>query len=274
MLAKPIVEFPMTIHPKYDAADPAQDTVQSQSGDSASEVQLPAYGEATLGTNWIGLYTLYMKEVRRFMKVQLQTVWGPALTTLLFLAIFTLALGRGGRTEMGVPFADFLAPGLIVMGMIQNSFANSSFSLLVGKVQGTIVDYLTAADFRCRTDAGDGWFSGNARLYGGSCGLAGNGALAGSFGDARCFAGRDTLWFSRGRACFFIRNIDFDLGREIRSRCRRDQLHHRAARPAIGTFYSIDVWHRAFRRSVTSTRFSISSRAFATAFWAVRIQMS
>jgi ABC-2 type transport system permease protein len=43
---------------------------------------------------------------------------------------------------MGVPFADFLAPGLIVMGMIQNAFANSSFSLLVGKIQGTIVDYL------------------------------------------------------------------------------------------------------------------------------------
>jgi ABC-2 type transport system permease protein len=60
----------------------------------------------------------------------------------LFLVIFTVALGRSGRTVMGVPFADFLAPGLIVMGMIQNAFANSSFSLLVGKVQGTIVDYL------------------------------------------------------------------------------------------------------------------------------------
>ncbi|NJM51502.1 MAG: ABC transporter permease [Sphingomonadales bacterium] len=105
-------------------------------------MQLPVFGQATMGVNWIGLRTLYMKEVRRFMKVQLQTVWGPALTTLLFLAIFSLALGRGNRTELGVAFADFLAPGLIVMGMVQNSFANSSFSLLVGKVQGTIVDYL------------------------------------------------------------------------------------------------------------------------------------
>ncbi|MFC4292348.1 ABC transporter permease [Sphingorhabdus arenilitoris] len=108
----------------------------------SSKIQLPAYGQPAMGMNWIGLRTLYLKEVRRFMKVQLQTVWGPALTTLLFLAIFSLALGRGDRTELGVPFADFLAPGLIVMGMIQNSFANSSFSLLVGKVQGTIVDYL------------------------------------------------------------------------------------------------------------------------------------
>ena len=92
--------------------------------------------------NWGGLATLYVKEVRRFFKVQLQTIWAPAVTTLLFLVIFTVALGRSGRTVMGVPFADFLAPGLIVMGMIQNAFANSSFSLLVGKVQGTIVDYL------------------------------------------------------------------------------------------------------------------------------------
>ena len=92
--------------------------------------------------NWGGLKTLYLKEVRRFFKVQLQTIWAPAMTTLLFLVIFTVALGRSGRAVMGVPFADFLAPGLIVMGMIQNAFANSSFSLLVGKIQGNIVDYL------------------------------------------------------------------------------------------------------------------------------------
>lgn len=96
--------------------------------------------------NWGGLKTLYVKEVRRFFKVQLQTVWAPAVTTLLFLVIFTVALGRSGRM-VGVQgaqihFADFIAPGLIVMGMLQNAFANSSFSLLVGKVQGTIVDYL------------------------------------------------------------------------------------------------------------------------------------
>jgi ABC-2 type transport system permease protein len=100
-------------------------------------------GEASLqGVNWGGLKTLYIKEVRRFFKVQLQTVWGPAVTTMLYLVIFTVAMGREGRTVLGVPFADFLAPGLIVMAMLQNSFANSSFSLLVGKIQGTIVDYL------------------------------------------------------------------------------------------------------------------------------------
>ena len=102
-----------------------------------------APGEPVLtGVNWGGLKTLYIKEVRRFFKVQMQTVWAPAITTLLYLAIFTVALGRGGRQVMGVHFADFIAPGLIVMAMIQNAFANSSFSLLVGKMQGTIVDYL------------------------------------------------------------------------------------------------------------------------------------
>lgn len=92
--------------------------------------------------NWEGLKTLYMKEVRRFFKVQTQTIWAPAITTLLFLVIFSVALGRGGREVLGVNFATFVAPGLIVMGMMQNGFANASFSFLSGKVQGTIIDLL------------------------------------------------------------------------------------------------------------------------------------
>ncbi|WP_246166328.1 ABC transporter permease [Sphingomonas sinipercae] len=100
-------------------------------------------GEPVLqGVNWGGLKTLYIKEVRRFFKVQMQTVWAPAITTLLYLAVFTVALGGSGRMVMGYHFADFIAPGLIVMAMLQNAFANASFSLLVGKIQGTIVDYL------------------------------------------------------------------------------------------------------------------------------------
>ncbi|MDP3908002.1 ABC transporter permease [Novosphingobium sp.] len=92
--------------------------------------------------NRLGLWTLYMKEVRRFFKVQTQTIWAPAVTTLLFLVIFTVALGREGRMVLGVNFATFVAPGLIVMGMMQNAFANASFSFLAGKIQGTIIDYL------------------------------------------------------------------------------------------------------------------------------------
>jgi len=110
---------------------------QSQSG-----VRLAPGVASITRVNWPGLRALYVKEVRRFFKVQLQTIWAPAITTLLFLIIFTVALGGSGRSVLGHPFADFIAPGLIVMGMLQNAFANSSFSLLVGKIQGTIVDYL------------------------------------------------------------------------------------------------------------------------------------
>ena len=92
--------------------------------------------------NWIGFWNLYLKEVRRFVVVFTQTIIAPVVTTLLFLAIFTLALGRAVETVNGVPFMVFLAPGLIVMAMVQNSFANTSSSIVIGKVQGNIVDVL------------------------------------------------------------------------------------------------------------------------------------
>ncbi len=103
----------------------------------------PAQGVPVIGRiNRLGLWTLYMKEVRRFFKVQTQTIWAPAITTMLFLVIFSVAMGRGDRMVLGVNFATFVAPGLIVMGMMQNAFANASFSFLSGKLQGTIVDFL------------------------------------------------------------------------------------------------------------------------------------
>lgn len=92
--------------------------------------------------NWIGFRTLYEKEVRRFLKVGMQTLVAPIVTTGLFLAVFTLALGRAVETVGGVPFAQFLAPGLIMMAMLQNSFANTSSSIVIAKVQGNIVDIL------------------------------------------------------------------------------------------------------------------------------------
>jgi ABC-2 type transport system permease protein len=105
--------------------------------------RFPAQGVPVIHRiNRLGLWTLYMKEVRRFFKVQTQTIWAPAITTLMFLVIFSVAMGRGNRMVLGVNFATFVAPGLIVMGMMQNAFANSSFSFLAGKIQGTIIDYL------------------------------------------------------------------------------------------------------------------------------------
>lgn len=93
-------------------------------------------------SNWLGLWTLYLREVRRFAKVYNQTLFAPVVTTLIFLAIFALALGRAVETVGGVPFMEFLAPGLITMAIAQNAFANTSSSILVAKVQGNIVDTL------------------------------------------------------------------------------------------------------------------------------------
>ena len=123
-----------------DQAPPAREALANS---NAVPRTLPAWGEPRIhGINRIGLWSLYLKEVRRFFKVQTQTVWAPAFTTLLFLVIFSVALGRGGREVLGVNFPTFVAPGLIAMAMMQNAFANSSFSLLSGKIQGTIIDLL------------------------------------------------------------------------------------------------------------------------------------
>ncbi len=91
---------------------------------------------------WIGLWTLYAREVRRFLKVYIQTIIAPVVTTLLFLAIFALAIGPAVGNVGGAPFLEFLAPGLIMMAIAQNAFANTSSSILIAKVQGNIVDTL------------------------------------------------------------------------------------------------------------------------------------
>ncbi len=124
-------------------ADQAPTTFAAAGTSGKASKRFAPFGTPIFGNfNRIGLWTLYIKEVRRFLKVHTQTIWAPAITTLLFLVIFTVAMGRGGREVLGVPFATFIAPGLIMMGMMQNSFANSGHSLLSGKMQGTIVDLL------------------------------------------------------------------------------------------------------------------------------------
>lgn len=92
--------------------------------------------------NWIGLWTLYVKEVQRFVKVITQTVLAPVVTTLLFFAVFALALGGSVRVVGGMPFIEFLAPGLIMMATTQNAFANTSSSIMISKIQGNIIDVL------------------------------------------------------------------------------------------------------------------------------------
>ena len=102
-----------------------------------------AFGARRFGAvNWLGLWTLYVKEVRRFLKVVTQTVVAPVISTLLFLVVFTQAFGGVRPDVNGVPFVAFLAPGLTMMAILTNAFTNSSSSLIIAKVQGSIVDVL------------------------------------------------------------------------------------------------------------------------------------
>lgn len=96
--------------------------------------------------NTIGIYTLTNREIGRFLKVYMQTLLSPLVTTVLFFAIFSLGgnTGNAQHEMLGVPFLQFLGPGLVMMSMAQNAFANTSSSIMIAKVQGNIVDTLMA----------------------------------------------------------------------------------------------------------------------------------
>lgn len=103
----------------------------------------PPAPRAYPGINWIGVQTLYLREVRRFMKVGAQTVAAPVVTTLLYMMVFVVALQGGRPPLLGIAFAEFVAPGLIMMAILNNAFANASSSLIQAKIMGTATDFLT-----------------------------------------------------------------------------------------------------------------------------------
>ncbi len=94
--------------------------------------------------NWVGFWTLYKKEVLRFLIVWIQTILSPIISSLLFFMVLSVAIGSSRSEMLGFPFMTFLAPGLIAMQVIQQSFSHSSSSFMIGKIQGNIVDILYA----------------------------------------------------------------------------------------------------------------------------------
>lgn len=92
--------------------------------------------------NYIGFFSLYRKEVIRFIKVYHQTLIAPVVTSLIFLAIFTFSLSHHVEYVDGIPFGLFMASGLIIASMVQNAFANSSSTLIMGRVMGNYIDYI------------------------------------------------------------------------------------------------------------------------------------
>jgi ABC-2 type transport system permease protein len=107
-----------------------------------ADTVLPPEPRAYRGVNWDGLRALYIREVRRFWKVGLQTLAAPIVTALLYMMVFVVAVG-GSREVEGVPYGAFIAPGLIMMQILTNAFSNSSSSLLQAKMNGLIGDILT-----------------------------------------------------------------------------------------------------------------------------------
>ncbi len=91
--------------------------------------------------NWMGLKTLYLREVRRFFKVGMQTIFAPVVSSLLFMMIFKLAFPERAAIN-GVAFGDFIAPGIVMMAILNNAFQNTSSSMMVAKVQGNTTDFL------------------------------------------------------------------------------------------------------------------------------------
>jgi ABC-2 type transport system permease protein len=112
--------------------------MKDDAGQVSDRVQMRDLGMV----NWIGLRTLYFKEVRRFLKVAVQTVLSPVVTTLLFMAVLSLAWGSQRGDVLGAHYTQFLAPGLVMMAILGNAFQNSSSSIMVAKMQGIAVDFL------------------------------------------------------------------------------------------------------------------------------------
>jgi ABC-2 type transport system permease protein len=124
---------------KTNTLSPAKAAPAAPRSSSAYELRRPVY----IGpVNWVGLGMLYQREVQRFLKITTQTLAAPVITSILFLMVFSVAIGERASFAGDIDFVTFLVPGLVMMNVLQNAFANSSSSLVVSKVQGNIVDLL------------------------------------------------------------------------------------------------------------------------------------
>jgi ABC-2 type transport system permease protein len=104
---------------------------------------IPPAPRSYAGVNWLGFWTLYLKEVRRFAKIPMQTVLAPLMMSLLYMLVFSVATAGARPPVHGVPYTEFIAPGLVMMNVLNNAFANSSSSILQAKMMGLSADFLT-----------------------------------------------------------------------------------------------------------------------------------
>ena len=114
----------------------------TESAEEAARIQIAALIEETKEKNLYGPWMLFKKEILRFWNIAGQTVVSPVITTMLYFLVFGYSLGDRLQEIQGVPYVDFLVPGLVMLALISNAYINSAFSLFISKIHGTIVDLL------------------------------------------------------------------------------------------------------------------------------------
>jgi ABC-2 type transport system permease protein len=158
-------------------------------------------GERRFGViNWLGLWTLIERECRRFITVYTQTLIAPLATSVLFIIVFSLALASHRGDINGLPHQHFLAPGIVMMTVVQNAFANTSSSLMIAKVQGNIVDSLTPP------------LSSHELVIGFACGAIFRGFLIAVLATVLIFPFAGITVYNPIWACFFALVGSFLLG--------------------------------------------------------------
>lgn len=99
---------------------------------------------AVANRGYLGTWALFRKEMHRFLSIGWQTIVSPIITTMLWYLVFGYSLGERLDELRGIPYTDFLVPGLVMMAVITNAFLNSAFAFFIGKVHGTTVDLMVS----------------------------------------------------------------------------------------------------------------------------------
>lgn len=128
-----------TEHPDSAARAPGAPPAAAEQAARAHIAQLT---QVAKDQRWFGAWTLFRKEILRFWGVASQTIVSPVVTTMLYFLVFGYSLGGRLKEVDGVPYIDFLVPGLVMLSLINNAFVNSAFSFFITKIHGTLVDIL------------------------------------------------------------------------------------------------------------------------------------
>lgn len=110
--------------------------------ENAARERIPQLTREAERQGWFGAWMLFRKEIKRFWSIAGQTVVSPVVTTMLYFLVFGYSLGDRLQEVRGIPYVDFLVPGLVMLSLINNAFINSAFSFFINKIHGTLVDIL------------------------------------------------------------------------------------------------------------------------------------